>query len=96
MASQTGARTRAVITYYRVKFSDAAQRIEAIRSDYLSAFESAEKDQGRTATSFAADGQNVAWAIGLSRDQRLDALSEALAYFEGGMKPRGIAQGRIF
>lgn len=95
MASQTGARVRAVITYYRLKYSDAEERIDAIKADYLAAFESAEADGGKTTTNQSADGFAATWAIGLSRDQRLDALSQALDYFEGGERPRGIAQARI-
>jgi hypothetical protein len=95
MASQSGARTRAVITYYRLKYADAEERLEAIRADYLAAFESAEAQGGKTATSQSADGFSATWTHGLSQDQRLDAMREALTYFEGGMKQRNVAQGRI-
>jgi hypothetical protein len=95
MAANTGARVRAVITYYRIKYPDTEDRLEALRSDYLTAFEAAESEGGKVSTGFGADGQTVSWMVGLTADERLDALSQVLEYFEGGMKQQGVAQARI-
>lgn len=93
MAATTGARTRAVITYYRLKYEDADERLEALRTDYIAAFEAAETAGGKTTTSFGSEGQTVSWMIGLTVDERLDALRAALDYYEGRGSNR--AQARI-
>jgi hypothetical protein len=82
MASQSGARLKAVVTYYKIKYSSDSERIEALKADYLAAFEASEKSGGKTLTSFDADGTRASWQIGLSADERLQALAQAIDYFQ--------------
>ena len=81
MASQIGSRLKAITTYYKVKYSTDTERIEALKADYLAAYEANEKGGGKTLTSFDADGQRASWQIGLSADERLQALAQAIDYF---------------
>ena len=89
MANLTGARVRAIITYYRVKYTDAAQRLDVLRADYLLAFEESEKRGGKTLINSGADGASSGWSVGLSMDERLDAMTQALNSFEGRTSNRG-------
>ncbi len=93
MANATGARVRAVLTYYRVKYTTRAAQITALKADYLAAFETTEAQGGKTLTNFAADGQTMGWAVGLNRDERLDAMAQALEILENNAS--GWGQGRI-
>lgn len=94
MANQTGARVRAVLTYYRVKYPTLSVRIDALRADYLAAYEADGTEGSRLLTSFSANGQSANWAVGLSPEERLDALAQALEALERGT-PSGYAQGRV-
>lgn len=94
MANPTGARVRVILCYYRVKYPAVSVRIDAVRADYLAAFEAAEGKGGKTLTSFAADGQSSGWAEGLSLDERLDALAQALETLERGTSS-SFVQGRV-
>ena len=82
MASQIGSRLKAVTTYYKVKYATDAERIEALKADYLAAYEAAEKTGGKTLTSFGSDSTNANWQVGLSADERLQALAQAIDYFQ--------------
>lgn len=82
MASQVGSRLKAVVTYYKIKYSSDTERIDALKADYLAAFEASEKNGGKTLSSFGSDSTNANWQIGLSADERLQALAQAIDYFQ--------------
>jgi hypothetical protein len=89
MANLTGARFRVLINYYRTKYPTAAERLAVLRADFIAAVEEAEKRGGKTLTTTGADGVNSGWQIGMTLEERNDALSQVLDHFEGRSSNKG-------
>lgn len=83
MADDFQARVRNCADYYRIKYGNKEDAIAAAKARFLELYEAAEGEDGRTLTSFGADGQNAGWQAGLSLDQRIDALRQVIAMWEG-------------
>ena len=94
-ARHTGARVRAAITYYRLKYTDADARITTLQADYLAAYEAFAAGQSDVLSQTSAGDQSAAYAVGATAEEIIDALAQTLEFFERGVAPQGWAQARI-
>lgn len=83
MADDFQARVRSCADYYRIKYLTRDNAIAAAKARFIELQEASEQEGGRTLTSFGTDGQNAGWQIGLSDVQRIDALRQVIAVWEG-------------
>lgn len=72
----------ATLEYYRIKYPVRAERVEALRGDYLQAFETKGASIGKTVSGSGADGVNVTFLISLSTEEQLAVLAIALRRLE--------------
>lgn len=80
--SKQGAIT-ALLEYYRIKYPSKTERVEALRADYLSAYEAKSGSLGKTLTSSSADGVSASWMVSLSSEEVLSVMASALRRLEG-------------
>lgn len=73
----------ATMEYYRIKYPVRAERIAALRGDYLAAFESKGASIGKTLSGSGADGVNTTFLISLSTEEQLAVLATTLRRLEG-------------
>lgn len=73
----------ATLEFYRIKYPVRAERIDALRADYLAAFESKGASIGRTLTGSGADGVNNNFLVSLSTEEQLAVLAISLRRLEG-------------
>jgi len=91
MSDLSALRFRSLVTIYRVKYPEKTALLSSLRQDVLEAAESVLKNGGRTLVNTGADGVTAGWQSGMTEDERLNALTECLNYYEG----RRITRGRI-
>ena len=73
----------ATLEFYRIKYPVRAERIAALRGDYLQAFESKGGSIGKTLSGTGADGVNATFLISLSTEEQLAVLAQCLRKLEG-------------
>jgi hypothetical protein len=82
-ASSKQSAITALLEYYRIKYPVKAERIEALKADYLAAYEAKSGQVGKTLSGSGADGVNATWLVSLSTEEQLAVLASALRRLEG-------------
>ena len=91
----TGARLRAIIYHYKLKYPNATERLTAIQSDYQDAYARFAAGEADVIISSSAADQSATFAAGATAEEIIDAMVLACQHFERGGKASGWAQGRI-
>jgi hypothetical protein len=91
--SKQGAIT-ALLEYYRIKYPTKSERVDALKADYLAAYEAKAGQIGKTLSSSGADGITASWMVSLSTEEVLSVMASALRRLEGRASTSAILYAR--
>jgi hypothetical protein len=72
----------ALLEYLRIKYPNRSERIAALKSDYLAAFERKGKSIGKELGSSSVDGVSTTWVVSLSTEEQLEVMALAIQRLE--------------